>query len=114
MGHRKISRKFNRTNSHRKAMFRNMASSLITNEKIKTSLAKAKELRRIIEPLITIAKKDCVANRRLIFSRLRNIAVVTKIFKDLGPRFIKRPGGYTRILKFGFCSSSKAYIEFVT
>lgn len=113
MRHQKISCRFGRKNSHRKAMFRNMIDSLIKYERIKTTLPKAKELRRIVEPLITIAKKDCVANRRLIFARLRNTETIKKIFKDLGPRFIKRPGGYTRILKFGVTSSKKAFIEFV-
>lgn len=113
MRHRKISGKFNRKSSHRKSMFSNMISSLIKYERIKTSLAKAKTLRRIVEPLITIAKKDSVANRRLIFSRIRNNEIVTKMFKEIGPRFINRPGGYTRILKFGFFASKKAYIEFL-
>ena len=101
MRHRKSGRKLGRNNSHRKAMFRNMATSLVVHETIKTTLPKAKELRRVIEPLITLAKIDGVANRRLAFSRLRDKAAVGKLFSDLGPRFKERPGGYLRILKMG-------------
>jgi len=95
-------RKLNRTSAHRQAMLRNMTNSLIAHEAIKTTLPKAKELRRVIEPLITRAKQDSVANRRLAFARLRDDASVAKLFTDLGPRFKARPGGYTRILKMGF------------
>ena len=95
-------RKLNRTSSHRAAMFRNMANSLIEHEAIKTTVPKAKELRRIVEPLITLAKVPTVANRRLAFDRLRNRDNVVKLFDVLGPLFAKRPGGYTRILKMGF------------
>jgi large subunit ribosomal protein L17 len=101
MRHRKSGRKLGRNSSHRKAMFRNMATSLVVHETIKTTLPKAKELRWVIEPLITLAKIDGVANRRLAFSRLRDKAAVGKLFSDLGPRFKERPGGYLRILKMG-------------
>ena len=101
MRHRKSGRQLNRNSSHRIAMFRNMASSLFEHEVIKTTLPKAKELRRIVEPLITLAKTDSVANRRLAFSRLRDKDMVAKLFSDVGPRFTTRPGGYTRILKLG-------------
>ena len=116
MRHRKAGRKFNRTSSHRSAMLKNMAVSLIDHEIIKTTLPKAKELRRIAEPLITLSKTDNVANRRLAFNRTRNTAAVGKLFSELGPRFAERPGGYTRILKCGFRSGDSApmaYIEFV-
>ncbi len=116
MRHRKSGRHFNRTSSHRQAMFRNMAVSLIEHEVIKTTLPKAKELRRIAEPLITLAKKDSVANRRLAFSRTRDKAAVGKLFVELGPRYLDRPGGYTRILKCGYRagdSAPMAYIELV-
>lgn len=95
-------RKLNRTSSHRLAMLRNMANSLIEHEVIKTTVPKAKELRRVVEPLITLGKKPSLANRRLAFNRLRNRDSVTKLFNELGPRYQNRPGGYTRILKFGF------------
>lgn len=95
-------RKLNRTSSHRLAMLRNMMNSLIEHELIKTTVPKAKELRRVIEPMITLAKEPTVANRRLAFDRLRNRDSVVKLFNDLGPRFKARPGGYTRILKMGF------------
>ena len=95
-------RKLNRTSEHRLAMLRNMMNSLIEHEVIKTTVPKAKELRRVIEPMITLAKVDTVANKRLAFNRLRSRDSVTKLFADLGPRFAKRPGGYTRILKMGF------------
>jgi len=101
MRHRKSGRKLGRNSSHRKAMFRNMAASLFRHETIKTTVPKAKELRRVAEPLITLAKEDGVANRRLAFSRLRDKEVVGKLFQDLGPRFKNRPGGYIRILKLG-------------
>jgi len=101
MRHKKSGRKLGRNSSHRKAMFRNMATSLVHHETIKTTVPKAKELRRVIEPLITLAKEDGVANRRLAFSRLRDKAAVGKLFSDLGPRFKERPGGYLRILKIG-------------
>ena len=116
MRHRKAGRKFNRTSSHRSAMFKNMAISLIDHEIIKTTLPKAKELRRIAEPLITLSKTDNVANRRLAFNRTRNAAAVGKLFSELGPRYAERPGGYTRILKCGFRSGDSApmaYIELV-
>jgi len=95
-------RKLNRTSSHRLAMLRNMSNSLLQHEVIKTTLPKAKELRRVVEPLITLGKKDNLANRRLAFNRLRDRDMVTKLFTEIGPRFASRPGGYTRILKFGF------------
>ena len=116
MRHRKIGRKLNRTSSHRSAMFKNMAVSLIDHDIIKTTLPKAKELRRIAEPLITLSKTDNVANRRLAFNRTRNAAAVGKLFSELGPRYTERPGGYTRILKCGFRSGDSApmaYIELV-
>lgn len=102
MRHRYSGRKLNRTSAHRRAMFRNMAISLIEHEIINTTLPKAKEFRRVAEPLITLAKKDSVANRRLVFSRLRDRKAVTKLFSELGPRYQARPGGYLRILKRGF------------
>ncbi len=101
MRHRKSGRRLGRNSSHRKAMFRNMAASMLKHETIRTTLPKAKELRRVVEPLITLAKKDSVANRRLAFDRLRDKEVVGKLFTDLGPRFKDRPGGYLRILKTG-------------
>jgi large subunit ribosomal protein L17 len=102
MRHRHGLRKLNRTSSHRLAMLRNMTNSLFTHETIKTTLPKAKELRRVAEPLITLAKTATVANRRLAFDRLRDRDVVVKLFNELGPRFKARPGGYLRILKYGF------------
>ena len=102
MRHQKSGRKFNRTSAHRQAMLRNMMNSLLTHEAIKTTVPKAKELRRVVERMITLAKVDSVANRRLAFDRLRDRDVVTKLFNDLGPRSATRPGGYTRILKMGF------------
>jgi large subunit ribosomal protein L17 len=116
MRHRKSGRQLNRNSSHRKAMFSNMANSLFNHEIIKTTLPKAKELRRVAEPLITIAKNDSVANRRLAFSRLRDKAMVGKLFTEIGPRYKERPGGYTRIMKCGFRSGDTApmaYIELV-
>ena len=109
-------RKLNRTSAHRKAMFQNMMNSLIAHEAIKTTVPKAKELRSIIEPMITLAKVDSVANRRLAFARLRDNASVAKLFNELGPRFKARPGGYTRILKMGFRQGDNApmaYVELV-
>lgn len=106
-------RKLNRTSSHRLAMLRNMMNLLITHEAIKTTLPKAKELRRSVEPMITLAKKDTVANRRLAFSRLRDRDSVTKLFTQLGPRFATRPGGYTRILKMGFRNGDNAPMAFI-
>ncbi len=116
MRHRKSGRKFNRTSSHREAMFRNMASSLFKHELIKTTLPKAKELRRVAEPLITLAKSDGVANRRLAFARLRDDVAVGKLFVELGPRYRERPGGYLRIIKCGFRvgdNAPMAYVELV-
>ena len=114
MNHRKSGRRLSRTSSHRSAMYRNMSSSLIEHETIKTTLIKAKELRRVIEPLITLAKQDSVANRRLAFSRLRNKAAVGKLFTNLGQRFAKRPGGYLRILKCGLRAGDKATMALVS
>lgn len=102
MRHRKSGRRLGRNSSHRKAMYRNLAASLVRHETIRTTLPKAKELRRVIEPLITLAKEDGVSRRRLAFARLRDEAAVGKLFNDLGPRFRERPGGYLRILKMGF------------
>ncbi len=120
MRHRKSGRKFNRNSAHRKAMFRNMSASLFEHEIIKTTLPKAKELRRHAEPLITLAKEDTVANRRLAFARLGNNhrarAIVTKLFEELGPRYQTRPGGYLRILKCGTRpgdNAPMAYVELV-
>lgn len=113
MRHLKSGRKLNRTSSHRKAMFRNMAVSLFEHEQISTTLPKAKELRRFAEPLITLGKKPSVANRRLAFSRLRDRQTVTKLFDDLGVRFQERPGGYLRILKTGFRPSDAAPMAIV-
>ena len=113
MRHRESGRKLNRNSSHRKAMFRNMVASLIEHEMIKTTLPKAKELRRIAEPLITMAKIDNVAKRRLAFSRLRDRNIVTKLFNELGPRYKERPGGYLRILKCGFRAGDKAAMAIV-
>jgi len=116
MRHRKSGRHLSRTSSHRKAMFQNMAVSLLQHEIIKTTLPKAKELRRVAEPLITMARNDSVHKRRLAFARLRDRDTVTKLFNELGPRYKDRPGGYTRILKTGFRSGDNApmaYIELV-
>ncbi|MDG4550566.1 MAG: 50S ribosomal protein L17 [Candidatus Contendobacter sp.] len=116
MRHRNAGRKLNRTSSHRKAMLSNMAASLFTHELIRTTLPKAKELRRVAEPLITLSKKDSVARRRLAFARLRDREVVTKLFNELGPRYQVRPGGYLRILKCGFRhgdNAPMAYVELV-
>ena len=106
-------RKLNRTSSHRLAMLRNMMNSLIAHEAIKTTVPKAKELRRVVEPMITLAKEATVANRRLAFARLRDRDVVTKLFNELGPRYQARPGGYTRILKMGFRVGDNAPMAFV-
>ncbi|AJC20237.1 50S ribosomal protein L17 [Pandoraea nosoerga] len=113
MRHRHGLRKLNRTSSHRLAMLRNMSNSLIQHEAIKTTLPKAKELRKVVEPLITLGKKDTVANRRLAFNRLRDREMVTKLFNELGPRFANRPGGYLRILKMGFRVGDNAPMAFV-
>lgn len=113
MRHRKSGRKLNRNSSHRKAMFRNMSASLFEHEMIQTTLAKAKELRCKAEPLITLAKEDSVANRRLAFARLRDRDVVTKLFNELGPRYKARPGGYLRILKCGFRAGDNAPMAIV-
>ena len=113
MRHRKSGRQLSRNSSHRAAMFRNMAASLLRHETIKTTLPKAKELRRVAEPLITLAKADSVANRRLAFDRLRDRDVVTKLFTDLGPRFTDRPGGYLRILKCGYRAGDNAPMALV-
>src|SRR6056297_4321119 len=113
MRHRHSGRQLNRNSSHRKAMFRNMAVSLVEHELIKPTLPKAKELRRVAEPLITLANNDSVANRRLAFSRLRDDAAVAKLFDELGPRYSARPGGYLRILKCGFRAGDNAPMAFV-
>ena len=113
MRHQKSGRKLNRTSSHRQAMFRNMAASLIRHEEIRTTLPKAKELRRVAEPLITMAKSPSLARRRLAFARLRDSAAVAKLFEELGPRFQDRPGGYTRILKCGFRAGDNAPMALV-
>ena len=113
MRHRKSGRHLNRTSSHRQAMFRNMACSLIEHEMIKTTLSKAKELRRVAEPLITLAKSDSVANRRLAFARTGDKSVVGKLFAEIGPRYAERPGGYTRILKCGYRAGDAAPMAFV-
>lgn len=116
MRHQKSGRKLNRNSSHREAMFRNMVASLIKHELIRTTLPKAKELRRFAEPLITLAKVDSVANRRLAFARLRDKVAVGKLFVEVGPRYVSRPGGYLRLLKCGFRagdSAPMAYVELV-
>jgi len=116
MRHRHSGRQLNRNSSHRKAMYKNMSASLFDHELIRTTLPKAKELRRVAEKLITLAKVDSVANRRLAYSRLRDRDAVTKLFNELGPRYETRPGGYLRILKCGFRTGDKApmaYVELV-
>ncbi len=113
MRHRKSGRHLNRTSAHRKAMFRNMAVSLFEHELIKTTVPKAKELRRVVEPLITLAGTDSVANRRLAFARLRDKVAVGKLFSELGPRYLERPGGYVRLLKCGYRIGDKAPMAFV-
>jgi large subunit ribosomal protein L17 len=117
MRHRKSGRKLNRNSSHRKAMYRNMAVSLVQHEIIRTTLPKAKELRRVVEPLITLAKNDLAEKRRLAFNRIRDRAAVTKLFNELGPRYQDRPGGYLRIMKCGFRPGDRApmaYVELVS
>ncbi len=116
MRHRKSGRKLNRNSSHRKALFSNMAASLFKHELIKTTLPKAKELRAVVEPLITLSKEDTVAKRRLAFAKLRDRTIVSKLFDELGPRYQDRPGGYTRIMKCGFRpgdSAPMAYVELI-
>jgi len=116
MRHRLSNRKLNRTSSHRAALLRNLSNALLKHEAIKTTLPKAKELRKVVEPLITLGKKPTLANRRLAFSRLRDRDMVVKLFDELGPRFMSRPGGYVRILKFGFRQGDNApmaYVELV-
>ncbi len=116
MRHRNSGRQLSRNSSHRKAMFRNLTASLFDHEVIRTTVPKAKELRRVAEPLITLAKEDSVANRRVAFSRIRDKAAVGKLFSDLGPRYKSRPGGYLRILKCGYRAGDKApmaYVELV-
>ncbi len=113
MRHAKIGRRLSRTSSHRTAMYRNMAAALFRHEHIKTTLPKAKELRRVAEPLITLSKTPSVANRRLAFARLRDRAIVTKLFDELGPRFKDRPGGYLRILKCGHRNGDNAPMAYV-
>ena len=113
MRHRHGLRKLNRTSAHRQAMLRNMTNSLLRHEAIKTTLPKAKELRRVVEPMITLGKKPSLANRRLAFNRLRDREMVTKLFSDLGPRYAKRNGGYLRILKCGYRPGDKAPMAFV-
>ncbi|MCX7896431.1 MAG: 50S ribosomal protein L17 [Rhodocyclaceae bacterium] len=113
MRHRNGYRKLNRTSSHRQAMLRNLAVALLRHEAIKTTLPKAKELRRVVEPLITLGKKPSLANRRLAFDRLRNREMVVKLFNELGPRYAHRPGGYLRILKMGFRQGDNAPMAYV-
>ena len=113
MRHRHGLRKLNRTSSHRQAMFRNMAVALLTHEAIKTTLPKAKELRRVVEPLITLGKNPTLANRRLAFARLRDREIVTKLFEEIGPRYQERNGGYTRVLKMGFRQGDNAPMAFM-
>lgn len=116
MRHRLSHRKLNRTSSHRQALLRNLSNALLKHEAIKTTLPKAKELRKVVEPLITLGKKPSLANRRLAFDRLRDRDMVVKLFDELGPRFMQRPGGYLRILKFGFRQGDNApmaYVELV-
>ena len=113
MRHRKSGRKLGKTSSHRSAMFRNMAVSLFEHEVIRTTLPKAKELRRVAEPLITLSKEDSVANRRLAFSRTRSDSAVGKLFKELGPRYKTRPGGYLRVLKAGYLAGDSAPMAIV-
>ncbi len=113
MRHRKSGRKFNRNSPHRKAMMRNLANALFRHEAIKTTLPRAKELRKVAEPLITLAKTDGVHNRRLAFARLRDKEIVGKLFTELGSRYIDRPGGYMRVLKFGYRAGDAAPMAFV-
>jgi len=113
MRHRKSGRSFSRTSAHRRAMFRNLANSVVEHELVKTTLPKAKELRGFLEPLITLAKEDSVANRRLAFNRTRNKATVGKLFTELGPHYKSRPGGYLRILKCGYRAGDNAPMAYV-
>ena len=113
MRHQKSGRHLNRTSAHRKAMLSNMSASLIKHETIKTTVVKAKELRRFVEPLITLSKTDSVANRRRAFAKLRNKAAVGKLFSELGPRYVDRPGGYTRILKAGYRQGDSAMVAYM-
>ncbi len=113
MRHKKLSRRYSRSSAHRQLMFRNMATSLLRHTAIKTTVTKAKDLRRIIEPLITLAKVDSVANRRIAFARLRDIEIVKKLFNEIGPLYKDRPGGYCRILKCGFRAGDRAPIAFI-
>ena len=113
MRHQKSGRRLGRNSPHRRAMYRNMAASLLLHETIETTLPKAKELRRVVEPLITLGKEPTLANRRLAFDRLRDRAIVTKLFAEIGPRYKARPGGYTRILKMGFRVGDNAPMAFV-
>ncbi len=113
MRHRHAGRQLNRTSSHRKAMFKNMSVSLLHHELIRTTLPKAKELRSVVEPLITLSKEDTVSKRRLAFARLRDRAIVTKLFNELGPRYKERPGGYLRVLKCGFRTGDNAPMAIV-
>jgi len=113
MRHNNALRKLNRSSSHRTAMFRNMSNSLLRHEIIKTTLPKAKELRRYVEPVITLGKTPSLSNRRLAFSRLRDREIVTKLFSELGPRYVTRPGGYLRILKYGFRKGDNAPMALV-
>lgn len=113
MRHQKSGRHLNRTSAHRKAMLSNMSASLIEHETIKTTVVKAKELRRFVEPLITLSKTDSVANRRRAFAKLRNKAAVGKLFTELGPRYLNRPGGYTRILKAGYRQGDSAMVAYM-
>ncbi|SEG01445.1 50S ribosomal protein L17 [Nitrosomonas ureae] len=113
MRHNNALRKLNRTSSHRKAMFQNMSNSLLRHEIIKTTLPKAKELRRYVEPMITLGKEPSLANRRLAFNRLRDRVSVTKLFSELGPRYVARPGGYIRILKYGYRKGDNAPMALV-
>ncbi|WP_343190241.1 50S ribosomal protein L17 [Buchnera aphidicola (Mollitrichosiphum nigrofasciatum)] len=114
MRHRKSGRKLNRKRSHFKLMFRNMICALLQHEVIKTTLVKAKELKKIIEPLITFSRKDSVSKRRIIYSRIRNNKIVSKLFNDIGPYFINRNGGYTKILKCGYRTGDKAPVAYIT
>lgn len=113
MRHRYGNRKLNRTSSHRQALLRNLSNALLRHEVIVTTLPKAKELRRVVEPMITLGKKPSLANRRLAFNRLRDRDIVVKLFDDLGPRFMNRPGGYVRILKYGFRKGDNAPMALV-
>ncbi|QCI23454.1 50S ribosomal protein L17 [Buchnera aphidicola] len=113
MRHKKIGRKFNRNSAHLRSMLNNMVCSLLSYELIKTTVSKAKELRRVIDPLITRSKIDSVSNRRLVFSKIRNISMVSKLFNDLGPHFFNRPGGYTRILKCGYRCGDQAPMAYI-